>query len=309
MERENRIAWFQRLASAMKAFQPKVFDLVLQADVDRASFQRMRQASANYLRACLAQDAGLSDDALLESLDDIMPQLANRTPNGVVLPKREVAREFNEFHRTVADWFKSLGMDDSVDTMFCPPTLRIMAGKGDPKMGDRPYATSKMHADVWAGDPGDGVNVVITLSGDAERTTVDFHEPPADFEKGWLRHLRDYGEGAEYVSNTPRYDVDPKIGSAVFFDCIVPHKTVRKDGKSRATIQFNLRRKLSVSARDQIESRCDRGKLVNFIPLKEWYEFGSKRFMAFSETLADARKGVFTEQPYSKSFYQIVDHL
>ncbi|MBN8547708.1 MAG: hypothetical protein J0M12_00185 [Deltaproteobacteria bacterium] len=310
MNRNDRIAWFKSLDKKVSNYEHTTEDLMLYLTLDEKSLKAMRAASANYLRACLGEGQNLSDDALLASINDAaLPKLANRTPNGAVLPKKEVAKEFNELHRVVGNWVESLGLDDIVAEIFCPLTLRIMSGKGDPKLAARPYATSKMHADVWAGDPGDGVNVIVSLFGDVEKTAVDFYRPPADFEDRFLKHLADYDEGKEYLVGCEPYKFEPQVGTVLFFDAIVPHKTARKGGEARGTLQFNLRRKISAPDRLKIDSMCDKGKLQNFLPPSQWLSFGTSKYLQFEETLQDARAGNFTTQPYSKSFYKIVDRI
>lgn len=310
MKRSTRIEWFKLAADKLPEENRTAYDLLLNAKVDSKSFQAMKEASVEYLKACMQSDEESDPDAFLSSItNDRLSQLANRTPNGAVLPKMEVAAEFNKFHRSVSSWFQSLGLDETVYQVFCPTTLRIMHGAALPDMEKRPYATNKMHADLWAGDPADGVNIIITLFGDFERTSVEFFQPPQDFEEKFMRHLDSYDEGYEYTKNCPQYKFSPSPGTVTFFDSIVPHKTVRKGGEARGTIQFNIRRKTSAESLAHIESVCDQGKLVNFIPLEDWYAIGDTKFLKFTETLADAKQGIFSNQPYSNSFYTFADRL
>ncbi len=309
MNRAQRLDWFRNLDKLVNGYNHRAYNLALQLELNNQTFLKLRKASANYLRACMSECGSLSDDELFSSIKDAtLPQLANRTPNGAVLPKREIANEFNELHCAISDWVQSLNMGGIVDSIFCPITLRIMSGKGDPKMLSRPYATSKIHADVWAGDPGDGVNVIINLFGDSENTTVNFYNPPADFEAKCLKHYKDYDEGKEFVSTASPYPIKFNHGTVLFFDCIVPHQTIRKGGEARGTLQFNLRRKVSPEDKKAIEEICDRGKLQNFIPFQNWCELGKSKIMKFEETLEAARKGDFSFQPYSNNIYSIVDN-
>lgn len=307
MDRQNRTQWFSQLAQRLGISQAPLFNLLIEVKIDEDRLQKMRKATTRYIRACLGipGDSTL-DQALLETAAD---KLVNRTPNGILMPKQEFQREFNQLHKDVASYLRSLRIDDLIDKVFCPITLRLAKGQRNIQEEARPYASTKLHVDLWTGDPADSVNVHIPILGDIQRTTVDFYHPPDGFEKHWLRVLSSYDEGKELEGLCREYPVSLRHGYAYFADAILPHRTVRNKGGARTMIEFRLRRQTSDEEKNEMEGIFGKGRLNHYISVNEWYEYGNSKFMKFKDTYADAAKGIFTERPYDEPIYDVVDSV
>lgn len=83
--------------------------------------------------------------------------------------------------------------------------------------------------------------------------------------------------------------------------------TVRGEGGMRVTVKFRLRRRTTEAERLAVENAIDPGRLAHFISLDEWYNLGTTKRMRFLDTYADAKRGIFTQRPYSEPIYAVVD--
>lgn len=310
MERANRVQWFRMFREATAGLESSACDLLTQVRVAEPWFSAILEATAQYLGACLGARGPRSGEAVRGRLEQAVDSLANRTPNGEVLPKQEFEEEFNRFHRAVAAWLGTLGIDHLLSQLSCPVAVRVVKGTAEPQVEGRPYASSKMHVDLWNGDPPDSINVLLPLWGDVDRTSVEFYGPPADFEERFLCTVRDYEEAAARLGPCERYPVTFRLGHAHFMDAVVPHRTVRRGGGVRVSIQLQLRRRVSEAARARAEAICDAARLAGYyLPPAEWYAVGTTRFMRFHDTYADAQRGRFVQHPYREAMYHLADSL
>lgn len=308
LARQGRIEWFERLKEGQRESVTSSHDLLVELQLGDQTFEEMRTAAARYMAACLGRPE------LAESINDLetvlernVDRLANRTPNGIVVPKLEFQDEFNECHRVMADWLRDLRKDELILSAFCPITVRVVKGQSDPAAHLRPYTATKIHVDLWNGEPTDFVAIFVPVFGDIARTTIQFFDPPSGFESTYLRVLDNYEEAAGDASGYSLLPLELKKGCAYFVDAIVPHRTFQRGGTARATVEFRVRRRTEETERKITEATCDPRRLAQYQPLADWYPLGSTRKMCFVDTYADAQRGVFTEEPYKEATYRIVD--
>ena len=186
--------------------------------------------------------------------------------------------------------------------------VRLVKGPRNPQEESRPLSSSKLHADIWGDVPLDVIPIQIPILGDTERTTIEFYHPPDDFEERYTRILDDYDEAKEIADRCERYP-DPRLGYAYIYDGIVPHKTVKRQGGSRVTVQLEMLKATTEADRKEIEKLRSPNRLAFYVDRDEWYEYGSSKFMKFPDTYADAEKGIFTERLWNQKEYEIVDSL
>ena len=301
---QARTPWFTEFAERLGTSVDLASSVIAEVKLDDAQFKRLRASCLRYIHKCLDQHGTSADQSTL--LKMAAAKLANRTPNGILLPKQEVEAEFNNLHRDVAEWLSSLGVDDLVDQAFCPITLRLVKGLPDPAEDSRPYASVKLHADVWAGEPTDSVNIHIPILGDLERTGVHFFVPPDNFEKDWLRPLKSYNEGIELEALVQKIPIQLRFGCAYFAAATALHKTIKSNGGERLILEFRFRRK---GDKPNPEAVIDTDRGSNYINLYEWYQLGTTKYMHFEDTYADAKRQVFRNNPYSKTLYSVVNNL
>ena len=308
MNRANRVRWFTEFSQRVGVSLDASFNLMVDVPVDPGHFRTIQHAVTRYIATCFGEP-DLSETQVVERLDTELGRLVNRTPNGVLMPKLEFAREFNELHRVIADWVRSLRIEPLIARMFCPITVRIVKGKGETQAVIRPYSSTKIHVDLWSGDPSDNVGINLPVLGDIHSTTVAFYHPPVDFERKWLRVMKDFDEGREIAGACTEYPTHLQIGHAYFYDATVLHKTTQREGGTRVSLQLLLRRPTSEADLRQIEQLADAGRIRMYIDPAEWFAYGTSKYLLFRDTFADSLKGVFTEPPYNKRIYDVVDSL
>lgn len=304
INRQPRIQWFAQLAERTGIPLDPVLNLMAEVPISDSYFEQIRQVTERYIRACFGNRPGLPSSQALVDLAG--QELANRTPNGILVPKREFQSEFNQFNSVMASWLRTLNIDDLIYKVCTPITIRLMKGESVPEEDERPFSSSKLHTDFWAGEPFDYFAIQIPILGDIDRTTIDWYHPPDDFEENYFYRMNDYSEGKALEGRCQKYP-SMRMGYAYFADGMALHQTVKKGGGARSTIQMMLRRTTSDQERHEAEAASHPGRLALDVALSEWYEYGTSKFMRFKDTYADAAKGVFIQRPFDEPTYELVD--
>ena len=222
-------------------------------------------------------------------------------------PKREVENEFNDLQKALSSYVQGLGIDQLIYGVLCPTIVRMVKGSGDPGTEDRPYATTKIHVDPWAGDPADEVVVFMPVLGDISRTTAKFFQPPKEHEAQLSRPMPSFDLGLALIGECEPYPLQQRAGYAYFTDAIVPHRTVKHGGGARVTVEVRFRRRTTEEERIAIENVCVRERLVHYIDVASWHSLGTTKRMKFSDTYANAKRGIFTARPYEEPTYTLAE--
>ena len=308
MNRENRQKWQADLLRAAGQEPNPACDLISALHLDPDHFAAIKNAVHGYICASFERPReSTSDEALCRLLDEELDTLANRTPNGALVPKMEFQNEYNEIHRAVASWLESLNITHLIDSIRCPIVIRAVSGAPAPDAEARPYAASKMHVDLWGGDAPDSVDIVIPVLGDIERTTIEWFRPTIGFEEKYLRVMDSYDVAKELEGQCLQYPVTARMGCAYFIDAIVMHRTVRHGGGARVNLQFDLRRPISGEDRRKMHASFQDGRLGLHLDPKVWMSYGSTKFVQFSDTNADAKQGIFRKHQDNQRTYNVVD--
>ena len=308
MIKQSRLDWFNELRTLQFANVNKDFPVLVEIAVDPGFYKILRLSTSRYIKACLdINEEDLLEDRLIEHLESNVSDLANRTPNGILIPKMEFEDEFNDLHRVLAGYIRTLGMDNAIHVVSSPIIVRLVKGHSELDLDDRPYSSTKIHMDPWNGDPGDEVVVSIPIFGDIENTTVEYFEPPDEFRAPVMNTMTNYDEGQKLMGDCQPIELAQRLGYAYFMDAIVPHRTIKNNGGVRVTLEFRLRRITSDEERKSVEETCDPGRLSHFVEVSDWYKLGTTKRMKFSDTNSDAKKGIFVKRPYNEPIYSIED--
>ncbi len=308
MNRENRQKWQAEVMRCAGQEPDPTYDLLSAIELSREHFTAIKDAVHGYVCAsfeCARETT--SEEALCRLMDDELDTLANRTPNGAMVPKTEFGDEYNEIHRAVAAWLDSLNMTHLIETIRCPIVVRAVSGAVAPDIEARPYAASKMHVDLWGGDAPDSVAIIIPVLGDLERTTIEWFRPPQGFEEKYLRVMESYDVGEEIASQCDQYPLTARMGVAYFIDAVVMHRTIRRGGGARVNIQFDLRRPISQEDRQKMHASFPAGRLGLHLDPKLWMSYGSTKLVQFMDTNADAKRGIFRQHQDNQRTYDVVD--
>lgn len=142
MKRSKRLQYFKELSNALSPVEHKAFDLLIQMPIDTIYFAEIKQAAINCISVSLGSNAQLSESTILNYIEDesCLAKLANKTPNGIVIPKKEFNNEFNQLHKVAATWLESLKISHLYTHIFSPNNLRIVLGQESQEMAKRNYS-------------------------------------------------------------------------------------------------------------------------------------------------------------------------
>ena len=233
---------------------------------------------------------------------DLLEKLPNVTPNGLVLPKSETCLEYNIIHSVVADIFRGLGIDNFVDGIHLPVNIRMVNGRKNAKIDNRPRASVKIHSDIWAGEPAEAIMVFLPLFGDTVSNGVKFFEID-EFPESLIRPLNDYDEGGgpKLVANARVYKCGFNVGEVVFTDPFLLHQTVKNKEGLRLSIDFRFTAREKLPTDRLMHSK----RLPDYIPLSEWCDYGSGRLMTSRESLASYNGADVVKDGYAGNYTRV----
>lgn len=152
--------------------------IVLFYDIQDSDYNKLVTATQNFILKSLSLVHGKNfewNDNFLEDNDELIQSLPNKTPNGVLNPKKETINEFIEIQKSINSILNNLQVFKNIKKIAIP-NIRYKSVKESPEAKNRPYYTSKIHSDAWVGHQGDSIFLVGIL-GDINNNTVEFNEP------------------------------------------------------------------------------------------------------------------------------------
>jgi hypothetical protein len=215
--------------------------LVKVVQLSAPTFARLQGAAATYVWQSLSQayptrEFVLSAD-VLEAYADLVVALPNRTPNGVLLPRRETFLAFNLVQQALVGTLIDLGIVPRFSACQMPCNVRIASGVRDAAAEQRPYASSKVHADLWYGEPLAAILMNVPLLGDAASVGLDFFEVES-FPPTLMRVLGDYEEGRALADGARRLPIEFAQGGLYVSDALALHQTTKRGPGIRLSLDF-----------------------------------------------------------------------
>jgi hypothetical protein len=205
------------------------------------SFSRLQTAVAIYVWHSLSQayPDRLFDfsAAILEHYSDDVVALPNRTPNGLLLPRRETFLSFNMVQQALASAIAAMRLDRSFESFQSPCNIRIVSGAADAKVDSRPYASSKIHTDVWYGEPLRSILFNLPLLGNSSAVAMEFFEPES-FPREFQKRLEDYTDGHRISEQAERLAMRFDLGVLYISDSLSLHQTVRREPGIRLSLDW-----------------------------------------------------------------------
>jgi hypothetical protein len=204
-------------------------DMVLFYNINENDYSKLIEATKTFLLKTMSLAYGkefIWTDTFLEDHDELITNLPNKTPNGIVNPKKETINEFEEIQISVNNIFTNLGVHKHIKKLAIP-NLRYKSTTEPETAKDRPYYTSKFHSDAWVGHVGDSI-FLIGILGDIDNNTVEFNEP-INVHDNYLDKAESFDEG-----NT-RYERFECLGTLSkgklgVMDHACLHRTLVKEG-------------------------------------------------------------------------------
>ena len=278
------------------------FPLLKVARLPGDLFARLRNTVNLYLYATLDswyRDRTFSlNSELLSDAAEAIRGLPNITPNGLVLPKRQNYLAYNMVHAAVAAIVAELELKAHIATIHAPINVRIVDGRADPRIDQRPRASVKWHSDMWAGEPAAAVIVFIPVFGAPGALGVRWIEPRS-FPTELTGPLDDFREGASVIEGGREYAVSFDPGVILLSDPFLVHATQRNADALRLSIDFRF-----VSRRPVPSDALAPGtRGENYLPYQEWSDVGTGRVLTTEAPLAPySGPDVATANEYAAPF-------
>ncbi|NQV55749.1 MAG: hypothetical protein HQ503_07820 [Rhodospirillales bacterium] len=219
------------------------FALLKAMPVDADLFDNLQRAVNDYLYATL--DAYYPDqifnrsDQLVKTERQAIAGLPNITPNGLVLPKEPTYPAYNIVHGAVALIFEASGLAGQSKGVHAPVSIRLVNGMPNPGVDARPRASSKMHSDMWAGEPAGAIMAFLPVFGKRGQVGVKWIEP-AHFPEEYMRPLDDFDEGLHLIENGREYVAEFEPGEILLSDPFLIHATQKNADCLRLSIDFRF---------------------------------------------------------------------
>lgn len=188
------------------------------------------------IRAFPASGFVLGPGLITDYASDLMA-LPNRTPNGVVLPRRDTFSSYNVVHQALVGAMEATNLLPCFSLLQVPCNVRVLSGAPDPETEGRSYSSAKMHTDVWNGEPLSSILFNIPVLGDTRAVDLRFYEPRY-FPESLRIRLSDYVLGSEVARSVSEYPMSFDLGRAYVSDSISLHKTVKAKSMLRVSLDF-----------------------------------------------------------------------
>lgn len=224
---ENRKKVYQNFPK--ENLEANLADMVLFYNINETDYQNLIEATKTFLlkSLTLAYDREfIWTDTFLEDNDELIMNLPNKTPNGIVNPKKETSFEFEKIQIATNNILNNLGVYKHIKKLAIP-NLRYKSISEPETAKDRPYYTSKYHSDAWVGHVGDSI-FLIGILGDIDNNTVEFNEP-INVHDNYLNKAKTFDEGN---TRYERFDYLGTLskGKLGVMDHACLHRTLVKEG-------------------------------------------------------------------------------
>jgi len=224
---ENRKKVYQNFPK--ESLEASLADMVLFYNINETDYQNLIEATKTFLLKSLTlvyDKEFVWTDTFLEDNDELIMNLPNKTPNGIVNPKKETSFEFEKIQIATNKILNNLGVYKHIKKLAIP-NLRYKSILEPETAKDRPYYTSKHHSDAWVGHVGDSIFLVGIL-GDIDNNTVEFNEP-INVHDNYLDKAETFDEGN---TRYERFDYLGTLskGKLGVMDHACLHKTLVKEG-------------------------------------------------------------------------------
>ncbi len=275
-------------ALSHKAYSKK--DLFAELRGDEKKYKVLIEASKIFLCDCLNEyfkdeifDLSLPMDDFFKKYDSYILELPNITPNGLVLPKREVLLTYNNMLKAVSGLYSNLGLDQTCVAAACPVNLRINFGNRiKEEFKSRPKSSTTWHTDIWAGQNSNEVMLHTPIFGDFKKNGIMLATPTDEFFPDFIKPLNSFSEGQESIRRSieKAYNPEMKIGSSYLLDSFLLHRTLNTDDSFRGIISFPIKV-------EKIESDIyqNKDRESEYYESSEWMKFGNKKLIITNKKL------------------------
>lgn len=229
MSLEYRRLRFKNLVKQFDSELGTLIDpLIAMVKIDEKLFHNLKIAVAVYISSSLPEGRFITDEKeLLQAVVQNRQLIKNCTPNGMLVPKKEISLQFNLVVRAFADIIESFNFGDLLVSWHVPLNVRYKDGHIVQGNLERAYPTEDIHSDSWAGESSDSVTTMIPVFGDTERNRVDYFTPPDDFQEEWLGPQPSYRHNEQIAKKYKKIEAPYSKGYLYLVDFGTLHSSAR----------------------------------------------------------------------------------
>ena len=217
---QQRVERFDKIISNFE--NVKITDLICEHKIKESLFLRLQEACEKYFLSSKAND------------------FINMTPNGYLVPKKEIEDIYTDVVARFRDVISSLNISRLI-SRWVLPVVRYKPGGGNINNENRPSRSELPHADSWVGWDKSCVLILIPILGDIKSNTISFFEMPSEIPEDWFNPCSFQDAQEKFVSQCKKIDFSINLGCIYLADISVVHQTDRKPGaKERVSIDIPL---------------------------------------------------------------------
>lgn len=279
-------------------------DMIVAIRLDPKLISDLRTAAKIFIYDCLSEyfadqhfDIDMPIEDFVRKYDEQIISLPNITPNGLMLPKKEVLLSYNLLLKSVGNMVKDLGIDATCRSIACPVNLRVNFGSRMKEASmKRPKSSTIWHTDIWAGQNARDVMLHTPIFGNFVENGILFATPPEGFYPDFIKTLPSFNDGSEVTAKIgdSAYNPEMKIGYTYLVDSFLLHKTLSRDDSLRGIISFPMQPKESVSSDIYHNPARDE----EYFAVDEWLKYGMEKLV-----YTDKKLEPFTEEDVSRNSY------
>lgn len=279
----------ERLSGLSDKVQSKR-DLLIELKADEKKYTVLIEASKIFLYDCLNEyfkremfDLNLPIEDFVKKYENYIIELPNITPNGLVLPKKEVLLTYNNMLKAVGELYSNLGLHKTCVAAACPVNLRINFGNRiNEDFKNRPKSSTTWHTDIWAGQNSNEVMLHTPIFGDFQKNGILVAVPTKAFFPEFVKPLASFSDGSYAIKDSidKSYNPKMKIGSSYLLDSFLLHKTLNTDDSFRGIVSFPIKV-------EKVESDIYQNKERDseYYESPEWMKFGNEKLIVTDKRL------------------------
>lgn len=228
----------KKIYSSIKKTVPSIDkDIFFSWKLDNKDEKKLKTAALNIIKhnfeIVYKKKFLIKDNFINKNINKIV-NLPNITPNGLVQPRKELAKKFNILHKKILSILIKKKLINKFDCLMAP-VLRIKVPPKK-KVLKRVYSTYKVHSDAW-----NGVNlnsiIMFGIFGNFEKNTVKYYICKK-YNQNILKVMKNFNEGKKYYSNLSQIGIMTK-SKLFLIDQACLHRTYI-DPKYKKNIRISI---------------------------------------------------------------------
>lgn len=169
-------------------------------------------------------------------------EMLKRLEQGQFNPDRSAHHLLIPLERRVSQILHGMAFHRSTPALEYPVNVRVVHGTPIEGYARKDYATTKIHSDIWAGEPADTLQVIIPLMGDVRRNYCQWYATNTERFELYLCNRSAYPSSVAELGEVKAIPHSFDVGTLYFFDSALPHQTIQQGGGVRLSLDFRLRR-------------------------------------------------------------------